>query len=256
MRKAKQNRRLPGVRTRSGTRGAVVCLVTMLAAAPLEAGVITFPVGAPVTYNYQTAIWTVERGSFVFWRYGGLSINQAANGAIHAGGLLVGPLAEGSEFAEILRVHARGAPFRLESIKVAERNYTTGLRLIVYARDAITQTSFDVELPFDLDMQTYDAFDMIAIDSRFTSVDYVSIQIESPFVDPVFAPYIIDEFVATILCPADLDGDDVVGLSDLAGLLANFGSGTLPEDGDLDGDGDVDLSDLSALLGAFGTVCG
>ena len=58
-------------------------------------------------------------------------------------------------------------------------------------------------------------------------------------------------------CTGDLDGDLQVGLSDLAILLANFGtpSGALLEDGDLDGDGDVDLSDLANMLSAFGTIC-
>ncbi len=58
-------------------------------------------------------------------------------------------------------------------------------------------------------------------------------------------------------CPADLDGDDSIGLSDLAVLLSNFGmtSGAQPADGDLDGDGDVDLTDLAGLLAVFGTPC-
>jgi len=58
-------------------------------------------------------------------------------------------------------------------------------------------------------------------------------------------------------CPADLDGDDSVGLSDLGILLSNFGTpeGALPEDGDLDRDGDVDLSDLSRMLAFFGEQC-
>lgn len=58
-------------------------------------------------------------------------------------------------------------------------------------------------------------------------------------------------------CPADLDGDGDVDLSDLAALLANYGttSGANPEDGDLDGDGDVDLADLAALLAVYGTTC-
>lgn len=57
-------------------------------------------------------------------------------------------------------------------------------------------------------------------------------------------------------CP-DLDGDGVVGLSDLAKLLSNYGtmSGMSFEDGDIDGDGDVDLSDLALLLADYGTVC-
>jgi len=58
-------------------------------------------------------------------------------------------------------------------------------------------------------------------------------------------------------CAGDLDGDFIVGLSDLATQLANFGAagGAAYEDGDLDLDGDVDLFDLSAMLGQYGQVC-
>jgi hypothetical protein len=58
-------------------------------------------------------------------------------------------------------------------------------------------------------------------------------------------------------CPGDLDGDSDVDLSDLAILLANYGttSGAAYTDGDLDGDGDVDLADLAALLAVYGTSC-
>ncbi len=58
-------------------------------------------------------------------------------------------------------------------------------------------------------------------------------------------------------CPGDIDGDNDVDLTDLAQLLANYGtvSGAAYEDGDLDGDGDVDLSDLAALLAVYGTAC-
>jgi hypothetical protein len=57
-------------------------------------------------------------------------------------------------------------------------------------------------------------------------------------------------------CP-DLDGDGFVGLSDLAQLLAHYGTtaGATFEDGDLDGDGDVDLADLASLLALYGTPC-
>lgn len=56
-------------------------------------------------------------------------------------------------------------------------------------------------------------------------------------------------------CPEDLDGDGVVGLSDLSILLTNFGLPGGPADGDITGDGVIDLADLSALLTAFGTTC-
>ncbi len=58
-------------------------------------------------------------------------------------------------------------------------------------------------------------------------------------------------------CLGDLDSDGDVDLSDLAQLLAGYGttSGATYEDGDLDGDEDVDLSDLAALLSVYGTSC-
>jgi hypothetical protein len=58
-------------------------------------------------------------------------------------------------------------------------------------------------------------------------------------------------------CPGDLDGDNDVDLSDLAQLLANYGttSGAAYEDGDLDDDGDVDLADLATLLAHYGEAC-
>ncbi|MFN0134904.1 MAG: dockerin type I domain-containing protein [Phycisphaerae bacterium] len=58
-------------------------------------------------------------------------------------------------------------------------------------------------------------------------------------------------------CPGDINGDRQVNLTDLAGLLANFGvqSGATLAMGDLDGDGDVDLSDLAQMLAVFGSSC-
>lgn len=49
--------------------------------------------------------------------------------------------------------------------------------------------------------------------------------------------------------PADLDGDGVVGASDLGLVLANWGGSGL---GDVDGDGVVGASDLGLVLAAFG----
>lgn len=54
-------------------------------------------------------------------------------------------------------------------------------------------------------------------------------------------------------CAADLDGDGVVGASDLAILLGGWGtSNVIGAPGDFDCDGDVDAADLATLLGSWG----
>jgi hypothetical protein len=54
-------------------------------------------------------------------------------------------------------------------------------------------------------------------------------------------------------CPADLDGDGLVGAADLSALLSAWGStGTAAGAADIDGDGSVGAADLAALLGAWG----
>ncbi len=65
------------------------------------------------------------------------------------------------------------------------------------------------------------------------------------------------DFRAVNANPGDVNGDGRVDLSDLAILLANYGTtgGASYQDGDLDQDGDVDLSDLAVLLAAYGTTC-
>lgn len=65
------------------------------------------------------------------------------------------------------------------------------------------------------------------------------------------------EYACTNDCPADLDGDGVVGQSDLGILLADYGCtpslGVCV--GDIDGDNDTDQADLGALLSAYGMTC-
>ncbi|MCA9245347.1 MAG: hypothetical protein KDA32_15430 [Phycisphaerales bacterium] len=60
-------------------------------------------------------------------------------------------------------------------------------------------------------------------------------------------------------CPGDLNGDRIVDLADLAGLLAAFG--TISTDpnfnpaADLDLSSSIDLADLAGLLAVFGASC-
>jgi len=56
----------------------------------------------------------------------------------------------------------------------------------------------------------------------------------------------------TLQCPEDLDGDGVVGSSDLGALLASWGQ---PGAADLDGDGAAGSGDLGVMLAAWG-ACG
>ena len=51
-------------------------------------------------------------------------------------------------------------------------------------------------------------------------------------------------------CPADLDGDGLVGTKDLIAVLAAWGNKGGPED--LDGSGIVDIGDILAVLAAWG----
>jgi hypothetical protein len=57
------------------------------------------------------------------------------------------------------------------------------------------------------------------------------------------------EFQVAASCPADLDGDGLVGIQDFLVLLANFGSSG---PGDIDGSGTVDVQDFLLLLAAWG----
>lgn len=61
-------------------------------------------------------------------------------------------------------------------------------------------------------------------------------------------------------CPADIDGDGVVGQADLGILLASYGSypgdpGYVAAAGALGGDACADQSDLGVLLAVYGSAC-
>jgi hypothetical protein len=67
------------------------------------------------------------------------------------------------------------------------------------------------------------------------------------------------EFDSGEPCSEDIDGDGIVGLSDLAALLASYGTvegeaGYNPA-ADIDQSGTIDLADLAALLAAYGAEC-
>ena len=54
---------------------------------------------------------------------------------------------------------------------------------------------------------------------------------------------------STSCCPADLDGDGSVGITDFLALLGAWGT----PGGDVDGDGTTGITDFLALLGAWGS---
>ena len=56
-------------------------------------------------------------------------------------------------------------------------------------------------------------------------------------------------------CPEDLDGDLLVGVSDVLMVLGEFGCTQGCSTGDLDGDGVVAVGDVLAVLSSFGEVC-
>ncbi len=59
-------------------------------------------------------------------------------------------------------------------------------------------------------------------------------------------------FVGVDLCPWDLNGDGVVGASDLALLLGDWGAAGALGPADFDTSGAVDAGDLAQMLGAWG----
>lgn len=62
--------------------------------------------------------------------------------------------------------------------------------------------------------------------------------------------------LAVDLCAEDINLDGAINLTDLATLLAHFGSTAAQHsDGDLDCDRDVDLTDLARVLARFGSAC-
>ncbi|MCA9244575.1 MAG: autotransporter-associated beta strand repeat-containing protein [Phycisphaerales bacterium] len=118
--------------------------------------------------------------------------------------------------------------------------------------------SLDIALASGYEPNVGDSFVILTFGSRlgaFANVTGLSAGSGKSF-DVAYNP---DNVTLTVIiaCPGDLDGDGVVTLADLSGLLANFGvtSGASPSDGDIDADGDVDLGDLSGLLGNFGVTC-
>ncbi|MCP4833925.1 MAG: hypothetical protein GY895_04105, partial [Phycisphaera sp.] len=71
--------------------------------------------------------------------------------------------------------------------------------------------------------------------------------------DSIDGPYLDLGGNDLCVCPADLNGDGVVGAADLGILLGAWGPCTTDEClGDLNRDGDVDAADLGPLLGSYG----
>ena len=56
-------------------------------------------------------------------------------------------------------------------------------------------------------------------------------------------------------CLGDVDGDFVVGVSDVLAYLSSFGCQTECGVSDLNGDGAANTSDLLIMLSMFGTIC-
>ncbi len=68
-------------------------------------------------------------------------------------------------------------------------------------------------------------------------------------------PQLIVEFLPPA-CPGDADGDNMVGLSDIAAIVTAWGMTVPPGTGpDLDGSGDVGLGDIAVVVQNWGTVC-
>jgi len=61
---------------------------------------------------------------------------------------------------------------------------------------------------------------------------------------------LISPRLTTCICPSDVDGDGIVGFSDLIAVLSSLGQHNVSSD--VNGDGIVDFSDLVGVLADWG----
>jgi subtilisin-like proprotein convertase family protein len=108
--------------------------------------------------------------------------------------------------------------------------------------DAWTEVSYDISAVADNQPAVFVRWTMGATDS---SVTYAGWNIDDVAIEGTLPP-----------CPGDIDGDQVVGTTDLLVLLGSWGTSVLPNtSGDLTGDGQVGTADLLELLSAWGQPC-
>lgn len=84
----------------------------------------------------------------------------------------------------------------------------------------------------------------VGFQAQFTNLPSCAATLNPAFTAPV-----------SCFCPGDLDGDGFMGVSDILGILAQFGCNTGDCAGDVDGDGVTGVSDILLLLAAYGTGC-
>lgn len=212
-----------------------------------DAAEVTFPAGTLVTAVYAPSYFqVVERDEFRFYKQlGGLSINAANYDGNHpsGGGLFVGIM--GLE-TTVRMERVDGQPFSLEGVTILERNSPSGLALTLGAKPhgSAPGDSIEEEFAFDRNTSTYDTFDVLAVNDRFASVDYVTfVSVESPFVDPSATNYVIDRLMTAASGPvvpavsADFNDDNTVDHYDLEAWTDNFGAAAATfTQGDADGD--------------------
>jgi hypothetical protein len=158
---------------------------------------ITFPVGTPVYYD-SNLYWHCNRPPLHFQRFGGFSINTNNSAPWHAGGLLVPRLDSDNKTLWITKPD--GGAFSFDQFVAVESPFEssapTGVHLIVGGKVAGQAIYFSQEFFFDGNNTTYDTFLPVAADSRFSSIDWVSVNIDSTIgVDNI--AYILDRVLIT-----------------------------------------------------------
>ena len=78
----------------------------------------------------------------------------------------------------------------------------------------------------------------------FTEVIFVNKATEAFEVDAS------DEIIIEPACPADINGDSIVGVNDLLEVVGSWGEENVPAD--INGDGDVNVTDLLLVVSMWG----
>jgi hypothetical protein len=111
-----------------------------------------------------------------------------------------------------------------------------------------------IDQPADADVWQMQSIDLTAFAGETVTIEWSFDTVDEYYNDQRGWQIDLVTIISTTIecmdvCPGDLDGDAIVGVTDLLALLGDWGAAG---PADLDGDGFVDVEDMLLLLAAWG----